>query len=188
VSVRNNYVLFILLILFLNGCGKKQDNSGTTPADKNNFTWNDVINADRIPDFPVKGMMNGKEFKVEYVNFEYWRGSDDNVINFASKPPRQNCGSFADDDSGFRLTKKAGQFKEGTFLKDSFNTPIEGTVADFHFSSGKDNTKNMTPEWNCALVITDINSKTVKGKIAICFKDDSKSWVAGTFEAVRCNN
>ena len=45
-----------------------------------------------------------------------------------------------------------------------------------------------TVEWNCILVITSKEEKTIKGKIAMCFKDDTKSWIAGTFEAIRCYN
>jgi hypothetical protein len=42
--------------------------------------------------------------------------------------------------------------------------------------------------WNCALVITGMDENSVKGKIAICYKDENGSWIAGTFEAIRCNN
>jgi hypothetical protein len=181
---------FILLIatVLLAGCGKKEETSGSQKSDKEGFGWTDVVSLDKIPDFPVRGMLNGKEFKVEYINFETWRGSEDNVINFTAKAPRQNCGAFSDDDSGFRIIKKSGEFKAGDYIKDKFSTTIEGIIADYHYNVDKNNTKNVSPDWNYALKITDINSKTVRGKVVICFKDESKSWIAGTFEAVRCNN
>ncbi|HEY5534442.1 MAG TPA: hypothetical protein VIL99_05865 [Ignavibacteria bacterium] len=184
--IRKIYFLLISIVL-LSGCGKK-DEVKTSVQDVSSFTWSEELNINKIPDYPVKGMMNGKEFKVEYINFETWRGSDDNVINFTSKAPRQNCGAFEESDSGFRLTKKSGEFKVGDFIKDKFTTMTEGVVADYHFSLEKDNTKNVTPEWNCVLKISEITDKKVKGKIAICFKDESKSWIAGTFEAIKCSN
>lgn len=186
--IRKIYGVLILLFFISFACGKKQDDTGKTQTDKSTFSWAEVVSIDKIPDFELKGMMNGKEFKVGYVNYEYWRGSEDNVINFTAKPPRQNCGSFEEDDSGFKLTKKAGLFKEGEFIKDRFSITVNGVVADFHYSLGKDNTKNVTAEWNCALMISEINDKNVKGKVAICFNDELKSWIAGTFVAVKCNN
>ena len=42
--------------------------------------------------------------------------------------------------------------------------------------------------WNAALVITEINDDVVKGRIAMCFKDEKKSYIAGSFEAQVCNN
>jgi major membrane immunogen (membrane-anchored lipoprotein) len=185
--VIRKFCFILISIVLLSSCGKKDDVK-TTVQDKNTFVWTDALSLDKIPDSPVQGMMNGKEFKVEYINFEVWRGSDDHVINFTAKAPRQNCGAFEDNDSGFRLTKKSGEFKPGDFIKDKFTTSMEGVVADYHFSLGKDNTKNVTPDWNCVFTITEINDKTVKGKIAICFKDESKSWIAGTFEAIKCIN
>jgi len=85
------------------------------------------------------------------------------------------------------LTRASGDFKEGEFIKDAFNKNLDGYSAEFHYYVDN-NIKKVSVEWNCALVITDIDDKIVKGKIAICFKDASKSWIAGTFEAARCNN
>ena len=186
--VIRKFCFLLIAVALLTGCGKKNETNSTLKTDKEGFTWTDVLTLDKIPDFPVKGYLNGKEIKVEYINFETWRGSDDNVINFTAKPPRQNCGAFVEDDSGFRIMKKSGNFKSGDYIKDKFSTTVEGVIADYHFSVDKNNTKNVSPDWNYVMTITDINDKTVKGKIAICFKDESKSWIAGTFEAIRCNN
>jgi hypothetical protein len=136
---------------------------------------------------PVKGFMNGKEIKIEYINFEQWRGSGDNIINFGNKSPKQNCGYIENDDA-FHLMKIGGEFEEGEFVKGNFYITIDGIVADYHYYDKNGNIKKVSDPWNCALLITDLSDDVVKGKIAICFKDKSKSWIAGTFEAVRCYN
>lgn len=179
-------LLFITLSLLVSACGKKDDANKTQNFAKGEFKWIEELSVNKIPDAPIKGMMNGKPISIDYVNFEKWRGSGDNVINFSDKKPKQNCG-FIENDMAFHLTKASGDFIEGEFVKDGFNKNLDGYSAEFHYYV--DNTiKKISVPWNCALVITEINDNTVKGKIAICFKDDSKSWIAGTFEAVRCNN
>lgn len=189
-----NYVKKYLLLLFslsffFFSCGKKNDETSTkvqnnTPPGE--FKWMDNVSANKIPDKPLSGMINGKPFTIEYINFEKWRGSGDNVINFSSNKPKQSCG-FIENDMAVHLTRASGDFKVGEFVKESFDKNIEGYSAEYHYYTDN-NVKKISVAWNCALVITEIGDKTVKGKISICFKDESKSWIAGTFEAVRCNN
>jgi hypothetical protein len=183
--VKIYYYLFITLSFLLISCGKNDVNK-TQDFAKGEFRWMEELSVSKIPDTPLKGMLNGKQINIVYVNFEKWRGSGDNVINFSTNKPKQNCG-FIENDIAVHLTKANGDFKEGEFVKDGFNKNIDGFSTDYHYYADN-NIKKVTVAWNCALVITEINDETVKGKIAICFKDDSKSWIAGTFEAVRCNN
>jgi hypothetical protein len=185
--VNKYHILLISLTFFFFACGKKNDDATKVQnSAKGEFRWMEEVSINRIPDMPLKGMINGKPVTIEYVNFEKWRGSGDNVINFSDKKPKQNCG-FIENDMAFHLTRASGDFGEGEFIKESFNKNIDGYSAEFHYYA-ENNIKKVSAPWNCALVITEINDKTVKGKIAICFKDESKSWIAGTFEAVRCNN
>lgn len=184
--MKKYYFLFITLSLLLISCGKKDDADKNKELAKGEFRWMEELSVSKIPDSPVNGMLNGKQVNIEYVNFEKWRGSGDNVINFSNNKPKQNCG-FIENDIAVHFTKVSGDFEEGEFVKDGFNKNIDGYSAEFHYYVDN-NIKKISVPWNCALYITDINDKTVKGKIAICFKDDSKSWIAGTFEAVRCNN
>jgi len=184
--VKKYYILFIALIFLFSSCGKKDDANKVQNSAKGEFRWMESLSPDKIPDTPIKGFINGKQVNIEYVNFEKWRGSGDNVINFSDKKPKQNCG-FIENDMAFHLTRANGSFDEGEFVKDGFNKNIDGYSAEFHYYADN-NIKKVSAQWNCAFVITEINDKTVKGKIAICFKDDAKSWIAGTFEAVRCNN
>lgn len=183
-----NFFSVILLLSFLS-CGNDKSDVATDSSkniDRNNFKWSESISKDNLPDFPVKGFINGKEVKIIYINFEHWRGSGDNVLNFSTANPTQRCG-FVENDSAFHLTKLSGDFTKGVFVKETFDKSIDGYIADFH-TFGEDGPKKISVPWNCALDITEINDKVVKGKIAICFKDDKKSWLAGSFEATVCNN
>lgn len=175
----------MLLVSVIISCGKKNEitpegNAGTE------FSWKTELKITDIPESPLKGFINGKEIKFDYINFERWRGSGDNVINFGDVKPKNNCG-FVESDNSFHMLKKAGDINPGELLKSSFDQNLDGFVS-YYQTVGTDANDMKSIPWNCALVITDVNDKTVKGKIAMCFKDDKKSWLAGTFEAIRCNN
>lgn len=180
-------LLFFILqaFLFLPACNKTSDNDtkvNTEQDSKKEFGWSDDISPAVIPDFPVKGYMVGKEVQFTYVNYERWRGSGDNVINFSVNKPEQNCG-FIENFEGFILINKGGEFKQGQWVKAKFADEPGSYSANFK-TAGTTSTEN----WNCALVIDSFGEKTVKGRIALFFDDGSKSWAAGTFEAVICNN
>jgi hypothetical protein len=181
-------VLFLILILFLlNGCNKGSiDKNANQNTDKNTFVWKEKIAVSDIPEYNVKGYINGKEVQIVYINFEKWRGNGDNVINFGTKLPEQNCGAVS-NDSAFQIMRPSRDFVLGEFVKESFTKDVDGYVADFHVYEGQESRKISVP-WNCALVIDEIGERTVKGRIAMCFKDEKSSWLAGKFEAIRCNN
>lgn len=173
-----------LMFIFIS-CNKKDDQiSGINP--NKDFTWKSELKISDIPEFPLKGFIEGKEIKPEYINFEQWRGSGDNVLNFGDVIPKNNCG-YIESDNSFHLIHKAGDIKSGELLKSSFEQSLDGYVAYYNKAGELKDSKTSVP-WNCALVISSMDDKTVKGKIAICFKDDKKSWIAGSFEAIRCNN
>jgi hypothetical protein len=158
--------------------------------DENNlseFGWSEEIGLENIPDIPLKGFINGKEIEIVYINFEQWRGSGDNVLNFGNKGPKQVCGYIEGDDA-FHLMHKSGEIKEGEFLKSSFLQQMDEYVAYFHYTDENGEMKKISVPWNCALIITSMEENIVKGKIAMCFNDELKSWIAGTFEAARCFN
>lgn len=181
-----NKFLFLLIIFFISSCGKKEEQHSVTSSGKD-FSWKSEIKISDIPDSPVRGFINGRELKLDYINFEQWRGSGDNVLNFGDIKPKSNCG-YIESDNSFHLLHKAGEIKSGELLKSSFEQTLDGFTAYFDTLSVKNADNKSSIQWNCALVITGIDEKTVRGKIAICFKDDKKSWIAGTFEAIRCFN
>jgi len=178
--------LFLLSLILLSSCNKKEESTNQQNSTSGEFSWRETISVKDIPNTPIKGKIDGKDFNPSYIVFEQWRGSNDNVFVFSDKSPQNKCG-FIENDNGFNLTKLGAEFKEGEFVKDSFIKNLEGYSADFHITENED-MKKITAGWNVALIITEINDEVVKGKIAMCFKDEKKSWIAGTFEAQVCNN
>jgi hypothetical protein len=179
------FLFFSLLLFAAVSCNKKADDKSgdkTTGSEKREFGWKDDITAGDIPDFPVKGMLGGREVQFAYINFENWRGSKDNVLNFSLVKPAQTCG-FIENFEGFTLMNKGGEIKQGPWLKAKFADDPAAYKGSYRFAG-----TTSADQWNCALEIESKNEKTVKGKIALFFNDASKSWVAGRFEAALCNN
>jgi len=168
------------LVCFIVSCNK--NDKDVSQNQKKEFGWKDDVAVSDIPDFPVKGNIKGKEIQFAYINFERWRGTNDNVINFSAVKPSQNCG-FIENFEGFTLVNKGGEIKTGEWVKAKFTDDPKSYQGAFK-TGGEKSSK----EWNCALNIESITDKAVKGKIALFFNDGSKSWVAGKFEAVICNN
>jgi hypothetical protein len=179
-------VLTILLIFTFASCNKKEEQSSENNS-SNEFTWKSDLKVADIPDIPIKGFINGKEIKIDYNNFEQWRGSGDNVLNFGDVKPKNNCG-YVENDNSFHLLHKSGEIKIGELLKASFAQNLDGYIAYYDTTSENHIEKKTSTDWNCALVIISMDDKSVKGKIALCFKDGKGSWIAGTFEAIRCFN
>lgn len=181
------FYFIIFLLLFIVGCTKKSDNTNQTSSNKNSFSWKDNINISDIPDFPVKGIMNGEEVAFQYINFEKWRGSNDNVIIFSIAKPGQPCG-FIENFVGFQFINKGNAINIGDFAKSKFDEDPKTYNAFFKYTSADGSPVKSSSSWNCALKIDSFNDKLVTGRIALCFNDDKKSWIAGKFEASICNN
>lgn len=167
-------------------CNKKEEQISQTNTIKD-ISWKPELKIADIPDAPLKGFINGKEMKFGYINFEQWRGSGDNVLNFGDVKPVNNCG-YVESDNSFHIIRKGGDINKVELLKSTFEQNLDGYVSYFSSSSDSMKTSKTSIPWNCALVITGMDDKTVKGKIIMCFKDEKKSWLAGTFEAIRCYN
>ena len=178
-------ILLLFVSFFLisfQACDKKADDESHARNQNKEFGWKDNASVTDIPDFPVKGKLEGKEVQFQYINFERWRGSADNVFNFSIVMPAQDCG-FIDDFSGFTLINKEASIVQGEFVKASFSDDPKTYQAFF-----KNEGQKSTVEWHCALNIESISEKSVTGKIALFFNDEKKSWLAGKFEAIVCNN
>lgn len=178
--------IFLLSLVLLSSCNKKEESTNQQNSSSGEFVWKESITVKDIPDAPLKGKIDGKDFNPIYIVFEKWRGSNDNVLAFSDKAPKNKCG-FIENYNGYQLTKIGSEFKVGEFVKDSFVKSLEGYSADFHVTEN-DDMRKINASWNASLLITEINDDVVKGRIAMCFKDEKKSWIAGRFEAIVCNN
>lgn len=179
-------VVLVFVSLILVSCNEKQtDTKQEGPT--GDFQWSESIKISDIPNHELKGFLNGRPIEFEYINFEQWRGSGDNVFNFGNKAPKGNCG-YVENDEAFQILRKGAEFQEGELIKESFTKSLDGFIADYHYFDGVDNIINIRVDWNLALVIEEMTENRVRGRIAMCFNDDSKSWIAGSFEAIRCYN
>lgn len=182
-------LFFFVLFIGFSGCSKENKQTKDTKENKQNtnskneFGWKDGVSAADIPGFPLKGSIGGKEVQFQYVIFEKWRGSNDNVFVFSLVKPTQPCG-YLEEFQGFQLINKGNAFNQGEWVKSKFDEDTK-TYQSFFQIKGSDKSN---VSWNCALVIESIDNKSVKGKIALFFNDDKKNWAAGKFEATVCNN
>jgi hypothetical protein len=119
--------------------------------------------------------------------FEVWRGSNDNVINFSSVKPEQQCG-FIENYQGFQILSKGANMNRGEWLRSRFDENPGNYQAFYRFIKSDTTAYKSDCDWNCSLEINNISPKIVSGKIAVCFNDKNKSWIAGRFEAAVCNN
>jgi len=181
------FVAIVILILpLISSCVEQTDK----PIDEKRpegFVWSESVKISDIPNHNLKGVLNGKEVSFEYINFEQWRGSGDNVFNFGNKKPGQNCG-YVENDAAFQLMRNGAEIQTGDLITEDFSKSLDGFVADFHYFDGKEDISVVRVDWNLALVIEEMTENRVKGRIAMCFNDEAKSWIAGNFEAIRCYN
>ncbi len=173
------------LIIIVSGCNKKPET--VVIQNKMEFSWNQHLTMQEVPDFPVKGFLRGKEITFSYINCEKWRGPDDNVLTFSLVSPKQNCG-FIEDFQGVKVTRKGRTFEIGKYEKNDFDDNFPDFQVSFIMKSGDGSPVEYSNNWNLALSIDSISEKNVSGKLALCFNDDSKSWIAGKFEMPVCNN
>ena len=175
------------MVFVLYGCGKKPDVQNQSAGNKMQFSWNQELSVNDIPDFPLKGIIDGKEINYPYLNFEKWHGSNDNVLRFSTQKPEQPCG-FIQNFQGIEIIRKGNTIELGVYEKKHFSDDNMGYKVSYITDAGGGNLTKSTSDWNFAMKIDSLNWKTISGKIAVCFNDVTKSWVAGRFSAAVCNN
>jgi len=169
------------------GCGNDEVKKEVVPVNKKEFNWKENLAVSDIPDFELIGNLKGKEVRFPYVVFELWRGSNDNVLNFSLENAEQKCG-YIENYQGFQLITKGNHMNKGDFVKSKFGDDANNYQAFFRYINTDGTSYKSDVEWNCALNIENLTDKIVNGRIAICFDDEKKSWIAGRFEASVCNN
>ncbi len=103
-------------------------------------------------------------------------------------------GTTGDTGLDLRFTLEPGKPGELVLAKDD-EKDFDREHAYYHYPQGGDKgPMSVNSSWGCALQITDwtleVNEEdedilgNAKGKVAVIFGDDEKSWVAGTFDCV----
>jgi hypothetical protein len=182
-----SFYIIILGLIILAGCGKDEVKKEIITENNSSFNWKDNLSVSDIPDFDVKGSLNGKEVRFPYIVFEKWRGSNDNFLNFSTFKSSHQCG-YIENYQGFQLINKGSAISKTGFFKAKFSDDAKTYRAFFRYLNSDGTSFKSDAGWNCALLIDKISDKIVSGKVAICFNDERKSWIAGKFEAVVCNN
>jgi hypothetical protein len=173
--------------LLITGCGKDEIKKEVVSETRESFNWKENISVLDIPDFDLKGNLNGKEVRFPYIVSEIWRGSSDNVLNFSIVNAEQKCG-YIENYQGFQLINKGSTLVKGEYVKSKFGDDPGKYQAFFRYIDSDGTSFKSDAVWNCALNIDSISDKIVGGKVAICFNDARKSWIAGKFDAVVCKN
>ena len=179
-------LLFALVIVF-SGCAKQPEVQNRNKSLPNEFSWKDNLTLDDVPGFNIRGFIRGKELNFSYIILEKWHGSNDNVLRFSLTKPAQQCG-YIDNFQGVELTRKGKTFEVGNYEKKHFEDNFPDITARYKVDDGKGNIVESSVPFNFAVKIDSVNEKNCFGMISICFNDDSRSWMAGKFEAGICNN
>jgi hypothetical protein len=187
--LKNLFSLFIIILTLyiFHGCGNDDVKKEVVPLINSEFNWKDNLEIKDIPDFELRGYLNGKEVRFPYAVFEVWRGSNDNVLNFSLEKAEQNCG-YIENYQGFQLISRGNPMKKGEYVKSGFGDDPKNYQSFFRYINTEGVSYKSDASWNCALNLENLTDKIASGKIAVCFDDENKSWIAGRFEASVCNN
>jgi len=157
------------------------------------FTWSDAPTVAQVPDAPIEGMINGKEFTANTVRIE--KGDNGKATLEISDAKLEDPTGIITEDTGVDLDFTLPEGKPGEMVrKIADEKNFDQEHAYYHYPQGGDKgPMSVNDPWGCALKIDSWdmtadpkNEKilgTVKGKVAIVFEDDPKSWVAGTLDA-----
>jgi len=205
--------LAVVCIIAMTGCPRPQERAGeTTPptpeegpegpgqagpespaGEAGAFQWTETPQLADIPEGRVSGMLDGKPFTANTVRLHK---SEQKTTLEISDTALESPTDLIVEDTGATLTFTAtpGQpFTRVVAMGDEKN--LDKETADYHYPlPDEGGPAIVTPSWACALQISewtlqpDPNNEEIMGsatgKVAICFNDDPKSWVAGTFECV----
>lgn len=156
------------------------------------FAWTETPKLDQIPDAAVTGMINGKPFAAQTVRLKQRDGQV--VLEIIDQKPDKPTGMVT-GDTGASLYLKLPEGKPAEFVAGIKDPKTDPADAIYYYPQGGDKgPMTMNSDWGAALKIDewtmakdpadeDVLGK-VKGKVAIVFADDPKSFVSGKFEGV----
>ena len=157
------------------------------------FAWTETPKVADAPEAAVKGMVNGKAFEAKTVRI---KKKDKGAVLVISDMAADTPTGMLSGDTGVELTFPLEEGKPGEYvigMKDE--KTFDKEHAYYWYPQGGDKgPMSVNPDWAAALSITEWTLAKdpkdeavlgqVKGKFAITFGDDGKSWVAGTIDGV----
>ncbi|NLO74026.1 MAG: hypothetical protein GX100_07995 [candidate division WS1 bacterium] len=157
------------------------------------FAWTDSPSLASIPGGAITGQINGKPFtaKLVRVKQEDKTFALEIVDKSADKPTDAVSGA-----TGVQLTFSLPEGKPGELVLPVAATKESGKQHAYYWypQGGDKGPMSVNCPWGCALQITEWTKGTdpqdeyvvgqVKGKVAVVFDDEAKSWVAGTFDCI----
>lgn len=157
------------------------------------FAWTDAPSLPSIPDGVITGVVNGEPFEAKTVRVKQGEnGGELEISNVAVDEPTD----VIVEDTGISLRFPIAEGTTDELVKTfDDNVDFDMTHSFYWYPQGGDKgPMPVNPTWACALQVSDwVLAKdaddedilgNVKGKLAITFDDDEKSWVAGSFDCV----
>lgn len=165
----------------------------TETAAPSAFKWTEKPALADIPAGTIKGMLNGKPFEAKTVRI---KKTDEGMrLEIVDQAGEKATDMFTGETSADLYFADIAEGKSGELVLGIPDKKADKQDATYMYPQGGDKgpmTEN--PDWGCALQITDFKMEKdpqddkvlghVKGKVAIVFNDDAKSWVAGDLDGV----
>lgn len=145
-----------------------------------------TIDPNSIPAKPVEGEVNGEKFLPASAGF--WAAGSFGGSSLMFRTP---LGKEAGCDRFFAETRV--EVTIDAVVNSSMGVPLmvakSAKNANYVVKREDEKPLSSNSELGVYVQVDSIERKRggkVKGKVAICFKDEKKSWIAGTFEADTC--
>jgi len=162
----------------------------TAPSD---FEWTETPSLDAIPDGAIVGMINGKPFTAATVRLKV--DDEQTVLEISDVAVERSTDMTPDDtEIDLRFTVTPGQPCEFVVGMEDEKDFDKEHVYYYYELPDDGGPMSVNPPWACALQISEWTMEpdadnqfivgNAKGKVALTFGDDEKSWVAGTFDCV----
>lgn len=154
------------------------------------FRWTDKPTLAGIPEGPIVGELKGRPFRAQAVRLQ--REEDGLLLTISNLKPSNPSGPLS-KNTAVELTFSLPEGKPGELVLEQETVKIRPNHAYYHYPSDTGPVSVNCP-YAVALKITSWTLQTdpanadilgeVSGRIAICFNDDARSWVAGAFRGV----
>ena len=154
------------------------------------FPWAAKVDASAIPDTMITGRLRQREFIARHAAVSVGEEANQPVLKlrFSNQPAGAVPGFSLDDDSVHLCWSTP--FEPGTQGK-NLDDPRLPTLDAWYVLEQADGVPlTQSAPFACHLQIDEVRGPTqaggapsLLGRLAICFGDDSKSWIAGAFAA-----